>query len=97
MILHIGCRAWVHLNSERREKGKYTPRELEARVIYLGFKPDTSAWCSFIPERQTLWSTNQARSNEHRFPFCRSSIVYKLHDSENSCYILYQTPSQVKR
>jgi hypothetical protein len=48
-----GCRAWVYLNAERREKGKHTPRALEA--IYLGFEPNTSAWSFFIPERQTLW------------------------------------------
>ena len=48
----FGCRAWVHLNSERRENGKHTPRALEA--IYLGFEPNTSAWCFFIPERQTI-------------------------------------------
>ena len=34
----FGCRAWVHLNSERREKGKHTPRAVEA--IYLGFEPN---------------------------------------------------------
>ena len=54
-----GCRAWVLLNSERREKGKHTPRALEA--IYLGFEPNTSAWVFFIPERRILWSANQAR------------------------------------
>ncbi len=32
----FGCKAWVHLNSERREKGKHTPRALEA--MYLGFE-----------------------------------------------------------
>jgi hypothetical protein len=37
----FGCRAWVYLNAERREKGKYTPRAQEA--IYLGFEPNTSA------------------------------------------------------
>ncbi len=36
-FLAFGCRAWVHLNSERREKGRHTTRALEA--IYLGFEP----------------------------------------------------------
>jgi len=90
----FGCRAWVHLNSERREKGKHTPRALEA--IYLGFEPNTSSWCFFIPERQTLWSTNQAKFDEYSFPFRRRSMVDKFQHSENSCDILYQTPSQVK-
>jgi hypothetical protein len=43
--------AWVHLNWERREKGRSTLRALE--VLYLGFEPNTSSWCFFIPERQT--------------------------------------------
>ncbi len=37
----FGCRAWVYLNVERREKGKHTPRAHGA--IYLGFEPDNSA------------------------------------------------------
>ena len=78
----FGCRAWVHLNSERRENGKHTPRALEA--VYLGFEPNTSAWCFFIPERQTLWVTNQAKIDEHRFPCRRRSIVHKFQKSENS-------------
>jgi hypothetical protein len=90
----FGCGAWVHLNSERREKGKHTPRVLEA--LYLGFEPNTSSWCFFIPERQTLWSTNQAKSDEHSFPFRQGSMVDKFQHLENSCDILYQTPSQVK-
>ncbi len=66
------CMAWVHLNSERREKEKHTPRALNA--IYLGFERNTSSWCFFIPERQTLWSTNQAKFDEHTFPFSLRSI-----------------------
>ncbi len=90
----FGCRAWVHLNSERREKEKHTPRALEA--IYLGFEPNSSSWSFFIPERQQLWSTNQAKSDEHSFPFSRRSNVDKFQHSENSFDILHQTPSQVK-
>jgi hypothetical protein len=36
----FGCKAWVHLNLERREKGKHTPRVLEA--LFLGFEPNTT-------------------------------------------------------
>ncbi len=43
----FGCRAWVHINSERREKGKYTPRAMEATLdlspipvrIHSSFRP----------------------------------------------------------
>ena len=65
----FGCRAWVYLNAERREKGKHTPRAQEA--IYLGFEPNTSALSFFIPERQTLWSTNQAQLMSMCFLFAK--------------------------
>ena len=74
--------------------GKHTPRALEA--IFLGFEPNTSAWCFFIPERQHMLVTNQAKFDEHSFPFRRRSIVDKFQHSENSYDILNQTPSQVK-
>ena len=45
----FGCRAWVHLNSERREKGNHMPRAVEA--INLGFEPNTSAYSSSFRKR----------------------------------------------
>ena len=89
----FGCRAWVHLNSDRRDKGKHTPRAQEA--IYLGFEPNTSAWSFFIPEKQQLWTTNQAQFDEHSFPFRKTTIIDKYRmDCAND--ILYQDPSQFK-
>jgi hypothetical protein len=41
----FGCRAWVFLNAERREKGKHIPRSQEA--IYLGFEPNDSTGSFF--------------------------------------------------
>jgi hypothetical protein len=90
----FGCRAWVHPNSERRGKDKHAPRALEA--IYLGFEPNISSLCFCIPERQILWSTNQAKFDKHSFPFRQSSIFDKFQNSEKSCDNLYQTLSQVK-
>jgi hypothetical protein len=58
----FGCRAWVHLNKKRREKGKHTPRALEA--INLGFEPNSSAYTFFIPEQQTMMTSNQAQFDE---------------------------------
>ena len=43
----FGGRAWINLNTERRENGKHTPRAVEA--IHLGFEPNTSAYSFFIP------------------------------------------------
>ncbi len=86
----LGCRAWVHLNSDRREKGKHTPRAKEA--IYLGFEPNTSAWSFFISEKQQLWSTNQAQFDKHFFPFRKATIIHKYHmDCAND--ILFQDPT----
>ena len=90
-ICTFRCRTWVHLNWERRQKGKHTPRALEA--VYLGFEPNTSSWCFFIPERKTLWSTNQAKFDEHSFPFSRRSMVDKFQHFENLSHILHHTPS----
>ena len=67
----FGCRVWVHLNSERRRKGKHTPRAIE--VIYLGFQPNTSSWTFFIPERNTMIPSNQAQFDERIFPFLNNS------------------------
>jgi hypothetical protein len=72
---------------------KHIPREQEA--IYLGFEPNTSAWSFFIPERQTLWSTNQAQFDEHVFPFRKRSIVDKF-QRDNSVDILFEAPLDIK-
>ncbi len=61
----FGCRAWVHLNSERRDKGKHTAWAIEA--IHLGFEPNTSMYSFFIPERNTMMSSNQAKFDETVF------------------------------
>ncbi len=41
----FGCRAWMYLKKDRREKGKTAPRAVE--VVNLGFASDlnTSALC----------------------------------------------------
>ena len=89
----FGCRAWVHLNSERREKGKHTPRAVEA--IYLGFEPNTSAYSFFITEKNTIMSSNQAQFDEGVFPFRKKKVV-EQYQSDNSTDILYRNPSDVK-
>ena len=45
----FGCRAYVHLNKDRREPGKHTPRAVEA--IHLGFASDSnmSAYKFYVP------------------------------------------------
>jgi hypothetical protein len=92
----FGCRAFVHLNSDRRDKGKHTPRALMA--VYLGFEPNTSAWSFFIPEKNTLWSTNQAQFDEHSFPIRKTTITdnndkFRM---DSATDVLYQAATSVK-
>jgi hypothetical protein len=68
-----------------------TPQERKKQ----SFEPNSSAWSFFIPERQTLWSTNQAQFDEHVFPFRNRSIVDKF-QRDNSIDILFQAPTSVK-
>jgi hypothetical protein len=89
----FGCRAWVHLNSERRDKGKHTPRAVEA--IYIGFEPNTSAYSFFIPEKNTMMSSNQAKFDENLFPFRKEKVV-EQYQSDQSTDILYRSQSNVK-
>ena len=54
----FGCRAWVHLDKQRRQNGKHTPRAKEA--IYVGFTENMSAWTFYIPEDRKIMTTNQS-------------------------------------
>ena len=88
----FGCRAWVHLNKDRRENGKHTPRAVEA--INLGFEPNTSAYTFFIPETQKLMSSNQGRFDESVFPFRKKQMVEQF-KSDNATDILFTHASDV--
>ena len=63
----FGCRAWVYLDKQRRQKGKHTPRAKEA--IYVGFTDNMSAWTFYIPEDRKIMSSNQVKFSEHEFPY----------------------------
>jgi hypothetical protein len=66
-FVHLGCRAWIYLDSDRREKGKLMTRAFEA--TNLGFEPNTSAYCFFKPEKNNLMTSNQAKFDEYSFSF----------------------------
>jgi hypothetical protein len=89
----FGCRAWVYLNSERRDKGKHTPRAVEA--INLGFEPNTSAYSIYIPEKNTIMSSNQAKFDELAYPYRKQKNVEQL-QSDNSTNILFGTSKDAK-
>ncbi len=65
----FGCKAYVHLNKERREKRKQTPRAVEA--IHLGFASDCnmSAYKFNILSSRKCIVSNQARFDEESFPY----------------------------
>ena len=51
----FGCRAWVYLDKQRREKGKHTPRAKEE--VYVGFANNMSAWALWIREDKNIMTT----------------------------------------
>jgi hypothetical protein len=63
----FGCRAWVYLDKQRREKGKHTPRAKKA--VYVGFVPNMNSWAFWVPEDKKTMTMNQVRFNAHEFPF----------------------------
>ena len=63
----FGCRAYLHLNKERREPGKHAPRAVEA--IHLGFASDMSCQKFWVPSTGQLTYTNQAKFDEDLFPY----------------------------
>ncbi len=83
----FGCRAWVYLDSDRREKGKHTARAVEA--INLGFEPNASAYCFFILKKNNLMTLNKTRFDEYSFPFMKQIMIEQL-QSDNSADILYK-------
>ncbi len=65
----FGCRSWVYLDKQRREKGKHTPRAKDA--IYVGFANNMSAWAFWIPEDKKIITSNQVKFSEHGFLFLK--------------------------
>ena len=52
----FGCRAWVHQTQVQLH--------LNPERIYLGFEPNSSAYSFFIPEKNTIMSSNQVQFDE---------------------------------
>jgi hypothetical protein len=80
----FGCKGYVHLNKERREKGKHTPRAVE--VIHLGFASDCnmSGYKFYIPSSGKCIVSNQARFDEKSFPYRNQDMISgKLAEDNN--------------
>ncbi len=84
----FGCKAYVHLNKERREKGKHTHRAVEA--IHLGFASDCnmSAYKFYIPSSGKCIVSNQARFDEESFPYRNQDMIRGKLDEDNNLEIL---------
>jgi hypothetical protein len=84
----FGCRAYVHLNKDRREKGKHTPRAVEA--IHLGFASDCnmSAYKFYIPLSGKCIISNQARFDEESFPYRNQDMIKGKLDADNDLDVL---------
>ncbi len=62
----FGCRAWVNLDEQRRDKEKHMPRAKEA--VYVGFADNMSAWAFWITEDKKIMTSNQVKFSEQEFP-----------------------------
>jgi hypothetical protein len=87
------CRAYVHLNLERRKKGKHIP--LAQKAICIGFEPNSTAWPDFIPGKQVLWSVKKVQF-KHSFPFHKKTTMEDKYSIDSSMDILYQATTVFK-
>ena len=67
----------MHLNKERREKGRHAPRAVEA--INLGFATDlnTSGYKFYIEGTQKVITSNQGRFDEGMHPYRNQDMIDK--------------------
>jgi hypothetical protein len=88
----FGCRAYVYLNEERRERGKHVVRAIEA--INLGFATDhnMSAYKFWIPSKQKLMLCNQAKFDELLFPYRKQEIINQDKEDHLTNILTYAPP-----
>ncbi len=91
----FGCKAYMQLNKERREKGKHTPRAVD--VINLGFASDnnTSRYKLYNPTNQTIRISNQVKFDELTYPYCKAEMIRQQND-DCRIEIIYQSPLDIK-
>jgi hypothetical protein len=71
----FGCSAYMHLNKDRREKGRHAPKAVEA--MSLGFANDcnTSGYKLYIEGTGKVLISNQVKFNENLYPYQNSEMV----------------------
>ena len=92
----FGCRAWMFLNKERREKGKTAPRAVE--VINLGFASDlnTSAYKVLVEKTGQILTSNQLEFDENFFPRRKEELISKLDEGDSEIDILYKASAPIR-
>ena len=80
----FGCKAFMYLNKDRREKGKHLPRAAEG--IHLGFASDSNT-SGYFPSTSKTLICNQVRFDESNFP-CRKQSMVDRHVEDELVNIL---------
>ena len=90
----FGCRAYMHLNKERREKGRHAPRAIE--VINLGLATDenTSGYKFYIESSGKTLISNQAKFDENLFPYRNPDMINELIDEFSQLDVMYPEPGE---
>ena len=90
----FGCRAWMHLNKERREKGKTAPRAIEG--VNLGFASDlnTSAY-KFLTSTGQVLTSNQLDFDENFYPYRKEELIKHMDDGDNETDILFKASASI--
>ena len=85
----------MHLNKDRREKGKTAPRAVEA--INLGFASDmnTSAYKILIPSTGQVFASNQIVFDESVFPYRKEELIKKMDEGDEEIDILFKASSPI--
>ena len=92
----FGCRGYMWLNKERREKGKTAPRAIE--VINLGFASDlnTSAYKVYVEKTGQILTSNQLEFDEGLFPYRKEEMISRLDEGDSEIDILYKASTPIR-
>ncbi len=86
--MQIQTKAYVHLNKERREKGKHTPRAVETIHLVFALYCNMSAYKFYIPSSGKCIVSNQTQYDEESFPYRNQDMISGKLDEDNNLKIL---------
>jgi hypothetical protein len=92
----FGCRAYMHMNKDRREKGRHAAKAIE--VINLGLATDcnTSGYKFLIEGTNKTVISNQGKFDERLFPYRNRKMVDEHIDDIMQLDILTPEPGQIQ-